>query len=29
MSDFLVIATISSQTNDVTTQNIESAITWE
>jgi hypothetical protein len=29
ISDFLVIATISSHTNDVTTQNIESAITSE
>jgi hypothetical protein len=29
ISDFLVITIISSQTSDVTTQNIESAITWE
>jgi hypothetical protein len=29
ISDFLVIATILTQTSDVTTQNIESAITWE
>jgi hypothetical protein len=29
ISDFLVIAIISSQTSDVTNQNLESAITWE
>jgi hypothetical protein len=28
ISDFLVVATILSQSSDVTTQNIESAITW-